>query len=58
MMGRDEPSWKGTEQIPSSDEIRVIAYDSEDNEIENPRFGDATAFQPPMAVRLGFEVDF
>jgi hypothetical protein len=40
------------------DEIRVIAYDGEDNEIENPRFGDVTAYLPPMAVRLGFEVDF
>ena len=40
------------------DEVRVLAYDSEGNEIENPRFGDETAFQPPMAVGLGFEVDF
>jgi hypothetical protein len=40
------------------DEVRVLTYDSEDNEIENPRFGDVTAYLPPMAVRLGFEVDF
>jgi hypothetical protein len=39
------------------DEVRVLAYDDGD-EIENPHFGDETAFQPPMAVRLGFEVDF
>lgn len=41
------------------DELHYFTIDENGNQIDpNPLYGQATRFQPPMAVRLGFEVRF
>lgn len=41
------------------DQHRFFNVDAEGNQINpNPNFGRALAHQPPMSLRLGFEIDF
>jgi hypothetical protein len=41
------------------DQIHYFNLDENGNQInENPNYGRANSFQPPMALRLGMEVDF
>jgi hypothetical protein len=38
------------------DEVHYSSLDAAGNEANpNPNYGKPTAFQPPMAIRLGFE---
>jgi len=46
-------------EAASVDQIRYTGLDAEGNQVgENPNFGTATEFQPPMTVRFGIETSF